>query len=148
MTEVLPQIEQELRETWEKQRRASAEEYSAAFEKLSTSLAKSIRERTVTLDEIDAFFAKFPQVQPDLRAYLLVEKAALMLNQGKEDAALKYFDAALDTKETPSTWTAKGIVLFNMQRIDEALQAFQTAYSLRESFGPRRQEHLQGLFLV
>ncbi|HZA24550.1 MAG TPA: hypothetical protein VFA32_18455, partial [Dehalococcoidia bacterium] len=89
MPEVLPQIEQELRETWERLERASAKEHAAAFEASFASLAKSIREGTVTLDEVDAFLAKFPQVQPDLKEYLLSKKARLLLLQGSEDEALK-----------------------------------------------------------
>jgi tetratricopeptide (TPR) repeat protein len=148
MPKVLPQIEQELKETWERLERASAEKHAAALEKLSPSLATHIKQRTVIPDEIDAFLAKSLQIQPDLKEYLLSKKAGVLFHQGSEDEALKYYDAALDTKETPSTWTAKGIVLFNMRRIDEALQAFQKAYSLREDFGTRKQEYLQGLFLV
>lgn len=146
MPEVLPQIEQQLRETWERLERASAEDYSAAFEKLSTNLAKSIREGTVTIDEIDTFLAKSHQGQPDLKEYLLAKKAGLLLHQGHSEQALKHYDEALQVKETPSTWALKGIALLQMERVDEALQAFQKAYSLRENFGPQKQEYLKDLF--
>jgi tetratricopeptide (TPR) repeat protein len=113
---------------------------------LPASLAKSIREGTVTLDEIDAFLAESPQVQPDLKGYLLSKKAGLLLQQGSQDEALRYYDAALHTEETPSTWALKGTALLQMERVDEALQAFQKAYSLRENFGPQQQEYLKDLF--
>ena len=146
MPEVLPQIEQELRETWERLERASAKEHAAAFEASFASLAKSIREGTVTPDEVDAFLAKFPQVQPDLKEYLLSKKARLLLLQGSEDEALKYCDEALQVKETPSTWALKGAALLELDRLDEAFHSFQKAYSLRENFGPQKQEYLKDLF--
>lgn len=146
MLEVLPQIEQELRETWEKLERASAKEHSVALEALSSGLAKSIREGTVTLDGIDSFLAKSYQIQPNLKEYLLSKKAGVLLHQGSEDEALKYYDAALRTEETPSTWALKGVALLELNRLDEAFHSFQKAYSLRENFGPQKQEYLKGLF--
>jgi tetratricopeptide (TPR) repeat protein len=146
MPVALPIKELNLKETWERLEKASAEEHSTVLRASSVSLAKSIREGTVTLDEIDAFLAKSHQVQPDLKEYLLSKKAGLLLQQGSKDEALRYYDAALHTKETPSTWALKGTALLQTERVDEALQAFQKAYSLRERFGLQQQEYLEGLF--
>jgi tetratricopeptide (TPR) repeat protein len=146
MLVALPTKEQELKEISDRLERASIQEHSAALGASSASLAKSIREGTATLDEIDAFLAKFPQAQPDLKGYLLSKKARLLLQQGSEDEALKHYDAALRTKETPSTWALKGAALLELNRLDEAFHSFQKAYSLRENFGPQKQEYLKDLF--
>ena len=134
--------------TREKLERASDEEHIAAFQELSASLAKNIRAGTITLDEIDAFIRKFPDIQPDLKEYLLDKKADLLFKQGHHEEALKYCDVALGIKSNPATWTWKGNALLQMNRIDEAIQAFQKAYSLRDNFGPQKQEYLKDLFRV
>jgi tetratricopeptide (TPR) repeat protein len=134
------------KESWERLERASAEEHSAALKGLPSTLLKGIKEGTVTLDEVDAFLAKSPQVQPDLKEYLLSKKARLLLQQGSEEEALSYYDAAFRTKETPLTWALKGFALLELNRLDEAFHSFRQAYSLRENFGPQKQEYLKDLF--
>ena len=61
---------------------------------------------------------------------------------------LKLYDEALEVKETPSTWALKGTGLLQVERIDEALAAFQKAFELREEFGPQKQAYLNDLIFT
>ena len=146
MVTLLPSIEQNLKEAWERLEEASTWEHAAALESALPSLAKSIRDGTVTVEEIDSFLDNLPQVQPELKEYLLYKKGYLLFQQGKQEEGLQNYDSALSTKETPSTWAMKGNALLQMERIEEALEAFQRAYELRKYFGPQKQEYLKDLF--
>ena len=64
------------------------------------------------------------------------------------EEALQLYDEALRFKEEPSTWALKATALLQMERIDEAFEAFEKAYLLREQFGLQRQGYLTDLFAV
>lgn len=149
MVTALDRAEQEIKEAGERLEKASDTEHSAALKTLRASLAKSIRDGTVTIEEIDSFLKQTPRVDPVLTKYLLSKKAWLLLRQGDQEDALRHYDQALEiNEESPSTWALKGTALLELQRIDEALQAFQKAYSLRGYFGTQKQEYLKDLFWV
>jgi tetratricopeptide (TPR) repeat protein len=75
----------------------------------------------------------------------LDKKAWLLRLQDRVEEGLGCYDEALNTKETPSTWALKGTALLQLERLDEAFQAFQRAYLLRENFGPQKQGCLKDL---
>ena len=144
---------QEIREAGERLEKASDTEHSAVLKTSHAGLAKSIKDGTVTIEEIDSFLKQTPKqtpgVDPVLAVYLLDKKAWLLLRQGDHEDALRYYSQALEiNEESPSTWAAKGAALLELQRIDEAFQAFQKAYSLRGHFGPQKQKYLKDLFWI
>lgn len=138
--------EREAKEAGERLERASTKEHAASLESALPSLAKSIRAGTVTVNDIDSFLNKFPNIQTEIKGYLLSKKGYLLFQQGKQEDGLRNYDVSLATKETPSTWALKGTALLQMGRIDKALQAFQEAFDLRDDFGPQKQEYLKDLF--
>lgn len=138
--------EREAKEAGERLERASTKEHAASLESALPSLAKSIRAGTVTVNDIDSFLNEFPNIQTEIKGYLLSKKGYLLFQQGKQEDGLRNYDVSLATKETPSTWALKGTALLQMGRIDEALQAFQEAFDLRDDFGPQKQEYLKDLF--
>jgi len=86
--------------------------------------------------------------QPTLD-YLLCKKAWLASEEGRLEEALRLYEEALEVAgESPSTWALKGAALLQLEKIDEAFQAFQRAYSLRDNFGPQKQGYLKDLFAV
>jgi tetratricopeptide (TPR) repeat protein len=135
-----------LKRALEKLDKASSQEVPAGLRTLSARLVKSITTRTVTIEEIDSFLGKVPQITPEQKAYLLSRKAWLLCQQDRIEEGLRWYDEALETKETPSTWALKGTALLQLERLDEALQAFQRAYLLRENFGTQKQGYLTDLF--
>jgi tetratricopeptide (TPR) repeat protein len=146
MVTVLDIAGQEIKEAAERLEKTSAKEHAAALEKTLPDLAERIKSGTVTVEEIDSFLNSFPQVQPKIKEYLLSKKGYLLFQEGKQEEGLQNYDCALATNESPSTWAMKGNALLQMGRIEEALQAFQRAYELREYFGPQKQEYLKDLF--
>lgn len=138
--------EREAKEAGERLERASTKEHAASLESALPSLAKSIRAGTVTVNDIDSFLNEFPNIQTEIKGYLLSKKGYLLFQQGKQEDGLRNYDVSLATKETPSTWALKGTALLQMGRIDKALQAFQEAFDLRDDFGPQKQEYLKDLF--
>ena len=138
--------EREAKEAGERLERASTKEHAASLESALPSLAKSIRAGTVTVNDIDSFLNEFPNIQTEIKGYLLSKKGYLLFQQGKQEDGLRNYDVSLSTKETPSTWALKGTALLQMGRIDKALQAFQEAFDLRDDFGPQKQEYLKDLF--
>jgi tetratricopeptide (TPR) repeat protein len=144
---IAPLIEElGLKRTLEKLDKASTQEVPAGLRTLSDRLVKSIREGTVTVEQIDSFLGKAPQITLELRAYLLSRKAWLLCQQDRIEEGLRWYDEALKAKEIPSTWALKGAALLQLSRLDEAFQAFQKAYVLRENFGPQKQGYLEDLF--
>lgn len=146
MVSVQDIAEREAKEAGERLERASTKEHAASLESALPSLAKSIRAGTVTVNDIDSFLNKFPNIQTEIKGYLLSKKGYLLFQQGKQEDGLRNYDVSLATKETPSTWALKGTALLQMGRIDKALQAFQEAFDLRDDFGPQKQEYLKDLF--
>ena len=121
------------------------------LEAAASSLVKSIRNDTLTLNQIDSFIDNHLSLVPaskkqDVLEYLLCTKAGLLFVEGKSEAGLKEYDQALGIKEVPSTWALKGTALLQLERWDEAFEAYQKAHSLREDFGPQEQDYLTDLF--
>jgi tetratricopeptide (TPR) repeat protein len=144
---IAPLIEElGLKRALEKLDKASTQEVPAGLRTLPARLVKSIKVGTVTVEEIDSLLGKAPQISLEQRAYLLSKKAWLLRCQDRVEEGLQCYDEALNTKETPSTWALKGTALLEMDRLDEAFQAFQQAYLLRENFGPQKQGYLKDLF--
>ena len=128
-------------------------ELQATLEDQSAGLAQSIRDATVTAEQIDFFLQhRFELVPPkkgqDLRQRLLAFQARLLFSQGREEEGLELYDQALSVKETPSTWASKGMALLQLERLDEAFDAFRHSYSLRGEFGAKKQAHLENLLGV
>ena len=127
--------------------KAYTREHLDALEALAADLAKRIREGTVTLEAIDSFLQQILHLPPDLEEYLLCKKAWLLFRQGRGEEGLEQYDAALKiNEESPSTWASKGAALLQLKRLDEAFQAFQKAYLLKENFGKQKQGYLTDLF--
>ena len=80
-----------------------------------------------------------------MHGFLLSKKAKLLFDQGQEEEGLKEYDRALSVKETPSTWALKGTALLQLERLDEAFNAFKNSYSLRQEFGPQNHGYLVDL---
>jgi len=140
-----------LSKPWEQLERVSTEEDLNDLEAESAILAKDIRQGTITVEEIDTFLRnahqrKSHQLPPTVQEYLLCTKALLVAQKGDLEEALQLYDEALKFKEEPSTWALKATALLQMERLDEAFQAFEKAYSLREQFGLQRQGYLTDLF--
>ena len=127
-----------------------APDHLAAIQGASTALVQSLTGSKVTIAQIDYFLQQHLDLLPpprkhDIQQFLLSKKAALLFAQGNEEEGLKHYDQALSVKETPSTWSLKGTALLQMERLDEAFDAFQKSYSLKEHFGPQKQGYLEDL---
>ena len=109
MATVLDRAEPEIREAGERLEKASDTEHAAVLKTSHAGLAQSIRDGTVTIEEIDSFLKQTTRVDPVLTTYLLAKKAWLLLRQGDQEDALRYYSQALEIYEaSPSTWAAKG----------------------------------------
>ena len=137
-----------LKPVWEALEQSVLQEHAADLQTSSPGLAKSIREGTVTLGEIDSFLRKGLQLPPDLKSYLLSKKAHLLSEEGRFEEALEQYDVALGIQEAPSTWLIKGTTLLQAGRVDEAIQAFRRAYSLKDKLGKQRQGYLADMCKV
>lgn len=148
MVTLLEGAGQEIKSAAERLEKTSTAEHAFALEQAVPHLADRIKSGTVTVEEIASFLESFPQVQPEIKEYLLVKRGYLLFQEGRQEEGLRNYDYALSTIEKPSTWAIKGSALLQMNRLDEAFQAFQKAYLLREHFGPQKQEYLKDLFLA
>ena len=139
-----------LEKLWEAPQKEFPAEHLDAVRIASASLAASIREDTVTAEQIDSFLQHNVSLLPDsskqdIQEFLVCTKATLLFGEGNEAEGLKQYDRALEIKETPSAWALKGTSLLQLDRLDEAFDAFRKAYSLREEFGPQKQGYLEDL---
>ena len=130
-----------------------AAEELGVVEAASSSLVESIRNDTLSVNQIDSFIDKnlnlLPASKiPNVLEFLLCIKAGLLFVEGNREEGLSEYDKALGVKETPSTWALKGTALLQLERLDEAFEAFRKAHSLRENFGPQRQGYLTDLFFT
>ena len=124
-------------------------EHLDALQASSAKLATAVREDTVTIEDIDTFFKEYPDISPALKDRLLSKKAWLLSTIGRLEEALECYGEALKHDEAiPSTWTLKGTALLQLERLDEAFDAFQKAYLHRHKFGPQKPEHLENLLGV
>ena len=128
-----------------------ATEELGVVEAASSSLVESIRNNTLSVKQIDSFIEKNLHLlpaskRPDVLEFLLCTKAGLLFVEGNTEEGLKEYDNALGVKEMPSTWALKGTALLQLERLDEAFEAFRKAHSLRENFGPQKQAYLVELF--
>lgn len=126
--------------------KAALEGHPTILETLSDQLARSIMEGTVALEEIELLLRRRRRLPLDLQGYLLYKKASLLLLEDRYEQALESCDASLRISETSVAWAFRGVALWRMQRFDEAFQAFQKAYSLRQNFGPEQRESLKEVF--
>lgn len=134
-----------LEKVWERLEKTSARELPVSLGTSAATLVKSIRDGTLTIKQIDSFISETPQITVEQKAYLLSKKASLLCQQNRSEEGLRWYDEALKTKEIPSTWALKGTALLQLERLDEAFQAFHQAYLLRENFGPQKQGYLKDL---
>ena len=147
MVTALDLVEPKIREATQGLRKTSISEHAASLEALPSDMLKSIKEGTLTLKEIDLFLHSRLKVPPQLQEYLLAEKAWLLLRGGQGEQALHFYDEALEIiPNTASTWARKGAALLELNQIEEAFQAFERAYSLRQNFGAQREGYLRDLF--
>lgn len=122
----------------------------ASIKTQSADLRVSIDNDTVTVQQIDAFLrdhdeALSSQQGQAVHESLLSQKAFLLFNQGQQEEGLREYDRALRVKETPSTWALKGSALLQLERLDDAFDAFHNSYSLKDNFGPQQQAYLADL---
>ncbi len=118
-----------------------------------SSLGESIRNESLSVKQIDSFIDQSlilvpASKRPELLEYLLCTKAGLLFAQGKTEEGLKEYDKALGVKELPSTWGLKGAALLQLERLDQAFEAFRKAHALREKYGPQRKSYLTDLFIT
>jgi tetratricopeptide (TPR) repeat protein len=138
-----------IKEASERLEKASTAEHAPALEARFPQLLKRIKDGTLGPGDIDDFLRKEANLPPDLKQYLLSRKAWFLLRGEETKDALRAYDEALAAApESPTTWLMKGSALLELNRLDDAFQAFQKAYSLREHFGPQKQEYLKDLFLA
>ena len=122
----------------------------APLKGLLNGIRVAIRDDTLTVEQIDSFIQENLDRLPGLRkqqilGFLLSKKAFLRFRDGHEEEGLEFFDEALKANEVPSTWALKGTALLQVDRPDEAFEAFQRAFDLRHNFGPKKNEHLKVL---
>ena len=139
-----------LKQPWKAPHKEFSAEHLGAVQAASASLATSIRDGTITAKQIDSFLQQSLDSLPesdkrDIHEFLVYTKATLLSGQGREEEVLKYYDEALRIKETPSTWGLKGTVMLQLERLDEAFDAFRKAYALREEFGHQKEAYLEAL---
>lgn len=116
----------------------------------AANLVESIRNDTLTVGQIDSFLQKdldrLPEPKKkDAHEFLLCTKAGFLVQQGQTQEGLETYAQALRVKETPSSWSLKGTALLQVERLDEAFDAFRRSYFLKEEFGPQKQGYLQDL---
>lgn len=135
-----------LKKPWEQLEAISAGLDLDVSQDLPVALRKSIEDGTLTIQKVDYFLNQFPQIHPGLKEYLLSRKAWLLLRQGDGAAALLQYEEALTfNPQSAKTWFSKGATLVEVARLDEAFQAFQQAYLLKENFGLQKQGYLKDL---
>lgn len=118
---------------------------------VSGSLAERLRNNTNTVEQIDTLIKEGLDLLPaperaNVHAHLLCRKAWLLFQDGHEEAGLDEYDEALRVKELPSAWALKGTLLLQLDRPDEAFEAFRKAHSLRDDWGTSKLNHLTNLF--
>jgi tetratricopeptide (TPR) repeat protein len=114
------------------------------------ALRVSIENDTLTVKQIDAFLhenteAMLSQQGQAVHEFLLSKKAFLLFNNGQQEEGLSEYDRALSVDQTPSTWALKGSALLQLDRLDDAFDAFRHSYSLKHKFGPQKQAYLVDL---
>lgn len=124
----------------------------APLKGLLNRIRDAIRDDTLTVAQIDSFIHENLDRLPaskkqQILGFLLSKKAFLLFRDGHEAKGLEFYDEALKVNEAPSTWTLKGTALLQMERLDEAFQSFEKAFSLRENFGDQKQEYLNDLIV-
>ena len=127
-----------------------APDFLAVARTASADLLKSIKDGTVTVGQIDSFLQDklglLPKsIQQCAHGFLLSKKAWMVSQEGKLEEALLLYGEALEIEETPSTWSLKGTAFLQVDRPDDAFDAFRRSYSLRQEFGPQKQGHLENL---
>ena len=122
----------------------------APLKGLLNSIRIAIRDDTLTVAHIDSFIQDNLDLltaskKQQILGFLLSKKAFLLFRHGHEEEGLEFYDEALKVNEAPSTWALKGTALLQMERLDEAFRSFEKAFSLRDDFGPQKQEYLKDL---
>lgn len=116
-------------------------------------LADRIREDTVVAEDIDSFIKDTLSLLPkskrtDVLEHLLAKKGILQCQASAVLEGLAFYVEALTVKETPSTWGLKGMAFLQIDRLDEAFNAFERAFELRQEFGVQKQAYLHDLMIT
>ena len=127
-------------------------EHEDSIKAASSFLADRIRKDTVVAEEIDSFIDGTLNLlprskQPEVLQFLLSKKGYLLCQAGAISDGLKFYNEALEVKETPSTWALKGAGLLQIAALDEAFEAFEKSFELREEFGLQKQAYLKDLIV-
>lgn len=122
-----------LDKTWEDLGQASTEQDFDALESLSAELARRIKEGTVTVEEIETFLGRTPDIPPDLKSPLLeflrLKKGWLLLGQDRVEEALRQSEEVLGVNaQAPKALTLEAVAMVSLERYEEASQAFHKAY--------------------
>lgn len=128
-------------------------EHVDSVETASGYLADKIREDTVVAEDIDSFIkttlSLLPESKrPDVLEFLLTKKGILLCQSGAIEEGLQFYDEALAVKETPSTWAIRGTAFLQIDRLDDAFNAFEKAFELRQEFGAQKQAYLHDLIIA
>ncbi len=128
-------------------------EQEASIKGASNYLVDRIREGTVVTNDIDSFIDEtldlLPQSkQREVLEFLLTKKGILLCQANAIEDGLGFYDEALAVKETPSTWALKGTGLLQLERLDDAFEAFQKAFEFRDRFGPQKRAYLNDLIVA
>ena len=129
------------------------QEHADSVKTASVYLADKILDDTVAAEDIDAIIDKplmrLPKSKrPDVLEGLLARKGMLRCQAGAIDDGLRFYNEALAVKETPSTWALRGTALLQVDRVDEAFDAFRKAFELRREFGFQEKEYLNDLIVT
>ncbi|MCI0864235.1 MAG: hypothetical protein J4N69_08360, partial [Chloroflexi bacterium] len=128
-------------------------EHEASVKKASGYIADRISEDTIVAEDIDSFINDTLNLlpkskRPDVLEFLLAKKGILLCQAGAIENGLKFYDEALAVKETPSTWALRGTALLQVDRLEEAFDAFGKAFDLRQEFGAQKRSYLNDLILA
>lgn len=145
-----PAIDQSLKDAWERIDELTSQEQVSPFEALPQNMAKKIQDGTVTLEEIAALLIKSPPDEPVLKGQLLLKKAELLRKDGRLEEALEHYDEVLRIHpNSHSTLAQRGLVLIELDRLDEGLLTLQSAdqllekdQSINETFGGQSLSYL------
>ena len=126
------------------------EQDSATLEVSSTALGGRLREGTATLEEVENFLQEVPKIpsklKPQLQQFLRLKKGWLLIKIGRAEEALQQSQEVLRiNQKAPTAWALKASALLQLERFDEACQAFQQAYLKSKSLHGQEPAYLTAI---
>ena len=130
---------------------AFVEQHSATLEASSDALGERLKAGEGTLEEVESFLEKAPKIpselKPQLLQFLRQKKGWVLIKIGRAEEALHQSQEVLRINHQASTaWTLKASALIQLERFDEACQAFRQAYLKNKSPSNQNQRYLRIIF--